>query len=104
MVTQERFIVGINQYVNEEILPSIGGLMKWGAALRAGAYAGNIINSGVLKKLGYQTPDGMIDEDRLYNDLKNIVSASGTVTQNFPFIGDISFSMNDVESLYRRMK
>ena len=78
--------------------------MNWGAALGAGAYAENIINSGVLKKLGSQTPDGMIDEDRLYNDLKNIVSTSGSVTQNFPFIGDISFSINDVESLYRRMK
>lgn len=104
MVTQDRFINGINQYVSEEILPGIGGLMKWGVALGAGAYAGNIINGGILKKLGYQTQDGMIDEDRLYQDMRNIVSVNGTVTQNLPFVGDVTFSMTDIDALYRRMK
>lgn len=78
--------------------------MKWGIALGAGAYAGNIINGGILKKLGYQTQDGMIDEDKLYHDLRDIVNANGSVTQNVPMVGDISFSINDIESLYRRMK
>lgn len=104
MITEERFIEGITQYVIDEILPPLSGLQKVGVGIAAIGKARSMIMSGLLKDLGYQTQDGMVNMDSLYNDVREIINGTGNITQNIRSIGDITFSMNDVENIYRRMK
>lgn len=104
MVAKEKIVEAINVYVADEILPSVGGLMKWGLAIGVGAYVGKMMNNGILAKLGYENDEGMVDEERLYHDLKEVATRNGNVVQEIPNVGKITFSASDVDSLYRRMK
>ena len=103
MVTPERFVNAINSYVSDELAPSVPGLMKWGISIGAGAYIGKMLDEGILRKIGYQSEDGTIDDDRMRNDLIN-VARSGPVVQHVPFAGDFKFTESDIESIFRRMK
>ncbi len=53
----------------------------------------------ILKKAGYMTEDSMVDIDRIYSELRTIASKTGTVTEHFPLIGDVMFSIDDIDCL-----
>ena len=53
----------------------------------------------ILKKAGYITEDSMVDIDRIYSELRTIASKTGTVTEHFPLIGDVMFSIDDIDCL-----
>lgn len=60
-------------------------------------------NKTTLQKVGYLTSDGMVDVDALYTNLKEI-ARRGPVTENIPTIGDVRFTEEDVDKLYRYIK
>lgn len=60
-------------------------------------------NKSTLQKVGYLTSDEMVDVDTLYTNLKEI-ARRGPVTENIPTIGDVRFTEEDVDKLYRYIK
>ena len=61
-------------------------------------------NKEMLEKLGVLLPDGTIDIDTAYRLIKDQAIKQGKVTQNIPMIGDVIFSVDDVEIFYRICK
>ena len=104
MVTLERAKDGIASYIEKEIISKIQGARKWMVALSVPSllvYLDEMIakNMNLLVKAGYMTEDSMVDVDRLYSELRTIASKTGTVTEHFPLIGDVMFSIDDIDSL-----
>ena len=52
-----------------------------------------------LIRKGYLTRDNLFDIDRVYSDLRAITSKTGTVTEHFPLIGDVVFSIDDINCI-----
>lgn len=105
MVTVEKVLNGFNEYVIDEILPSLEGLKKLGVGIAVCAKARNmVVSQGILKSLGYQTADNLVDVDTLYEDAKMVAGKCGLIMQNIPSCGDITFTMSDIDNIYRRIK
>lgn len=104
MVTLEQTKAGIASYIEREIIAKIQGAKKWMVALSVPSILALIDettekNKGILIRSGYLTEDGMVDIDKLYSELRLIASKTGTVTEHFPIIGDVMFSISDIDSL-----
>ena len=52
-----------------------------------------------LIRKGYLTRDNLFDIDRVYSDLRAITSKTGTVTEHFPLVGDVVFSIDDINCI-----
>ena len=105
MVTLEQTKNGIASYIDREIIAKIQGAKKWMVALAVPSILILIDdmvekNKTVLIKSEYLTEDSMVDIDRVYSELRLIASKTGTVTEHFPVIGDVMFSINDIDCLY----
>lgn len=108
MVTKEQFINGIQRYIDEELISKISGLSKWFIAIGFSAYLPQISNmidknQKMLIDAGYMHEDGMINIDKLYNDLINVARDKGSVVQYIPLIGDVTFTETDITSLYHHI-
>lgn len=102
MVTKEKFKAGLVAYIEKEFIAKVGGLRKWAVVLVANEMIVNL--DSLLSKLpdnSYMKEDGMIDIDRLYKDMYKVAEKTGSVTEHFPMIGDVSFSKSDIDELYR---
>lgn len=105
MVTLERTKEGIASYIDREIIAKIQGAKKWMVALAVPSIIVCIDemvekNRSILIKSGYLTEDGMVDIEKIYGELRLIASKTGTVTEHFPLIGDVMFSINDIDCLH----
>ena len=108
MVTKEQFINGVQQYIYAELISKISGLSKWALALGLGAYLTQVNkmlddNHNMLVGAGYIQEDGMICIDKVYNDIMQIARKTGSVTQNIPLIGDVTFTETDLTSMYHHI-
>lgn len=102
MVTKEQFKAGLVAYIEKEFIAKVGGLRKWAVVLVANEMIVNL--DSLISKLpdnSYVKEDGMIDIDRLYKDMYKVAEKTGSVTEHFPMIGDVSFSKSDIDELYR---
>ena len=102
MVTKEQFKNGIGMYIEKEFVDKLSGLRKWAIVL-AGTEVMNRVDTimASLPANKYITKDGMIDIDNLYKDARNVAETTGEVVENIPMIGDVRFSENDIDELYR---
>ena len=96
-------------YIDREFTSKINGISKWVIGIGAGAYLAQLDgvvnnNKEMLEKLGVLLPDGTIDIDTAYRLIKDQAIKQGKVTQNIPMIGDVIFSVDDVETFYRICK
>lgn len=78
MITAEQMEKGLFQYFEKEIFSPVGG--------------GILTEKGIMK-------NNMVDIDRLCIELKKSFSKTGTMTVNFPIVGDIRFSVDDIDTL-----
>ena len=60
----------------------------------------NIINNPLIAGLGVSTSDGLIDIDTLYDIYKKEIAKAGYMRVNFPLLGDVDFTVDDLTSLY----
>jgi hypothetical protein len=60
-----------------------------------------IINNPLFGGLGVSTNDGMIDLDTLRDVYKNEITKAGFLRIHFPILGDVDFTSDDVDTLYR---
>lgn len=73
MITTEQLKKGLFHYFEKEIFPSVGGLLT---------------EKGIMK-------NNMVDINRLCSELKKVLPQ----TVHFPIIGDILFTVDDIEKL-----
>lgn len=109
MVTKEQLKTGLASYIENEFVSKMSGLKKWGFAL----ISVPMINSidayieqyhDAFMAAGFMTKDGMIDIDKIYERARKIANSTGDVIQNIPMIGDVKFSVSDVEMLYKYIR
>lgn len=108
-MTLNQLKTAASTYIDREFIPKINGINKWVIGIGAGAYLAQLDgvvnnNKDMLEKLGVLLPDGTIDIETAYRLIKDQAIKQGKVTQNIPMIGDVIFSVDDVETFYRICK
>lgn len=110
MIHKSKVINGLVAYVdNEIILKMAGGWKAWIVGSAAGLMAGRaeqvlekLAQNPVIQSLGLIEGEN-IDVDAIYTELRK-QAQKGTATVNVPMIGNITFGVQDIESLYRYIK
>ena len=105
-MTLNQFKTAAGTYIDREFTSKINGIGKWVIGIGAGAYLAQldtVVNNNreMLERLGVLLPDGQIDIDKAYRMLKEEATKQGKVTQPIPMIGNVTFSVEDVETFYR---
>lgn len=106
VVTVDQMHDGMARYVDRELADKSNGLMKWGVAL-VGMNAVEMAckamrdNCKMLHSLGYMTEDGLVELDKIYEELSAIAKEKGEVVQHLPVVGDVRFSASDIDSMRR---
>lgn len=105
MVTREQAKNGIRTYIDHEIADKVPGLRKWMIALAAEPIVMEVDRMmdeyhDMLVRSGYMMEDGMVNDDRFFQELVNVARSKGNVTEHLPVIGDVTFSESDVNMLH----
>lgn len=100
LYTKEQFINGMVAYIDNEViakLPTSGKIIA-GAAV-ALAMKGTLLNnaSDIGQKLGVVNGDGMVDVDSLAECLRSSMQKYGVVQLNYPLIGQLTFTVEDID-------
>lgn len=103
-------IDGIAKYIDKEIYT---GMNDW-QELVARIAVGRILNdkeslisllsqNPVIKSLVLVDDNGLVDVDRLFEDIKREMSRKGKIKITVPLFGTMTFSSADAEKLYREI-
>lgn len=112
MVHKTDIIPGLSKFLDESVLShySPTSLKRIAAA---GAFAiylkqntsivDTIINNPLFAGLGVVNSEGMIDIELLRDIYKEEISKAGFLRIHFPILGDVDFTKDDVDTLYRNI-
>lgn len=108
MVTQEQLKEGIARYADLELANKTAGLKKWIIPMAVPPLMVELTcfiqkHSDMLRRCGYMSEDGLIDVEKLTDDAKRVAMEKGKVTEHFPILGDITFSIDDIELLRKHI-
>lgn len=112
MVHKSTIIPGVSKFIDESVLSHYPPtsmkriLMAGGVSLylkRNTNMIDNLINNPMFSGLGVSTPDGLIDVECLRDVLKEEIRKAGFMRINFPIVGDVDFTTDDVDTLYKYM-
>lgn len=103
--TLSQLKLGLTKYAEAELVGKVSGLRKWALALMISPLISNIdtmVDSyrSLLVSSGYLTEDGTVNIDKLYTTLKE-EAHKGSVIEHLPLLGDVTFSEDDIDKLYR---
>lgn len=110
MVHKSSLIPGISKFIDESVLShypptSMKRIIMAGAASlylkQNQSLVDTVTSNPLFSSLGVIDKDGMIDIDVVRDTLKEEITKSGFVRASLPFIGDIDFTADDVDTLYR---
>lgn len=110
MVHKSNIIPGLSQFIDSSILSHYAPTsMK--RILAAGAIAlylnqnsnivDNIINNPLFANLHVVDSDGMVNIELLRDIFKAEIAKAGFMRVNFPMLGDVDFTTEDLDKLYR---
>lgn len=106
MVSLQQVQQGLSKFVEQELLPKMGGAQKWIFGAGAELYIGNIASvfnklkmHPMVSGLGVIDEQDQIDIDKLYKVLLHQAD-HGPMTIDVPLAGAFTFDRNDVEKLY----
>ena len=110
MVHKSSLIPGLSRFIDESILSHYpASSMK--RILMAGAVSiylkqnegivDTIMNNPLISGLGVVKHDGMVDIEMLRDALKGEINKAGFMRLTLPMIGDIDFTPDDVDTLYK---
>ena len=110
MVHKSSLLPGLSKFIDESVLAHYPATsMK--RILMAGAVSlylkqnegvvDTITNNPLFTGLGIVHDNGMIDIDTVKDVLKGEINKAGFMRLSLPMIGDIDFTTEDVDSLYR---
>lgn len=109
MVHKSKIIPGLSQFVDNNILAQYPPtsmkriLCAGGIALylnKGEVLIDALLSNPMISALGVSTPDGMINIELLRDTLKKEIAKAGYMRISFPILGDIDFTLEDVDSLY----
>ena len=110
MVHKSRIIPGLSKFVDEAILVHYPPtsmkriLAASGVSLFLKGNEGivdSLVSNPMIVSLGVVTPDGMVDVDKLRSVLKSEIQKAGYMRISLPILGDIDFTAEDIDTLYR---
>jgi hypothetical protein len=110
MVHKSCLIPGVSKFIDENILSHYPATsMK--RILMAGAVSlylkqnegivDALLSSPLVTSLGVVKQDGMVDVDLLRDTLRNEINNAGFMRLSIPIVGDIDFTPDDVNALYK---
>lgn len=99
-------IKGLINYADNEIMHELPTSIKWVLGTALGIAATKIKEiidalkeNAIIRMLGVIDEDGNIDVDIIIFNLKESAEKYGSVTFDIPFVGRLTFSATDIESL-----
>lgn len=110
MVHKSNIIPGLSRFIDEAILSQYPPtsmkriLAAGGISLYLKQNEGvvdTLISNPLISSLGVVTTDGMIDLETLRDVYRAEIAKAGFMRLSFPIIGDIDFTPEDVDTLYR---
>lgn len=110
MVHVSSLIPGMSKFIDENVLAQYSpNSMK--RILMAGAISlylkqneglvDTLASNPLVVNLGVVKPDGMIDIESIRDSLKKEISKAGFMRVSIPFVGDIDFTPEDADALYK---
>lgn len=110
MVHKSNVIPGVSRFLDETVLSHYPPtsmkriLMAGGISLylkRNSDMIDQLLANPMFSGLGVSTPDGMIDVECLRDVLKEEIRKVGFMRITFPIVGDVDFTTDDVDTLYK---
>lgn len=110
MIHRSSIIPGFSKFIDENILAhypatSMKRILMAGAIslyLKQGeSLVDTLISNPLVTNLGIVKQDGMIDIDTVKETLKNEINKAGFMRVSVPMIGDIDFTPEDADALYK---
>ena len=109
-VSFEHVLDGINRYVDREIYSKLNNVQELFMRIVFGRInqnseiiKNNLMNNGFVKTLCIIDSDGMVDVERLLQDVRREIERQGSIEIEIPFIGKLTFSPADVDSLHNEI-
>jgi hypothetical protein len=109
MVHKSRLIPGLSQFIDNNILSHYPPtsmkriLCAGGVSLylsKGDAIVDTLLQNPMISGLGVTSADGMVNLELLRDTLKREISKAGYMRVSFPIVGDVDFTVDDVDSLY----
>jgi hypothetical protein len=106
MITHEQLRLALTRYIDAEFVQKVPGLKKWLVVLAVPEILSTFDkmmeeNKEMLIARSYMHPNGMIDIDRVYQEIRQIAHETGEVIEHLPLFGDVKFSVEDIDKLHR---
>ncbi len=102
----ERVLDGINRYIDSEIYCNLNPIQEFMARIVVGRVNSSserikemLMSNGFVKTLCLIDSDGMVDVDRLLDDIRREVDRQGSIEFTIPMIGKMKFIASDVDQL-----
>lgn len=99
---------GFLDYIEKEFVSKLDGLRKWAVlgavevwTAKSASVAEQVLNHPVAKMMELVDDKGMIDVDALHTAMSKASEKTGAVTQNIPLLGPVTFTKDDIETLFR---
>lgn len=106
MVSIDRIQTGIARYLDTEMLPKMSGANKWIAGAAASAYIAEapallrkLNDNKAIAALNLIDAAGNVDVEKIYQHLKPAAAKCPAVV-TLPIVGTLTFTEQDVDSLY----
>ena len=103
----EKVIEAINKYLDQEIYCNLNDIQELAARFTIGRLNDNadklkqyMMSNGFVKTLCVIDSEGMIDVDRLLQDIRKEIERKNSIVVQIPFIGKLTFKSSDVDVLY----
>lgn len=105
MVTLEQLKLGLLKYGDSEFTSKVNGFRKVVVSLAITSIVASLEvkvndNRKMLESAGY-IKEGLVDIDKLYEDIKPIFEKEGKIVEHLPYFEDVTFSLEDLEKLRR---
>lgn len=107
MVALQQFVDGIRSYIQSDVIPHfprdkqfLAGVALGVAANKADRIAQQLRNMTLVKTLGIIDGD-MVDDEALFDAVREQMNRQGSVQIEIPWIGKITFATPDIDALQR---
>lgn len=110
VVHKSSLIPGFSRFIDENILAhypatSMKRILMAGAVslyLKQGeGLVDTMLSNPLITTLGVVRPDGMIDLENIRDAVKQEINKAGFMRASIPMVGDVDFTADDVDALYR---
>lgn len=104
----EKVVNGICSYIDCNIYTGMNDLQEIVARMVVGRIVqdsdeikSKLIGNGFIRTFGVIDADGMVDVDRLAEELREQISRKGKLEISLPMFGKLKFVSNDIDDIHR---